>query len=397
MGKWGLLGVFIFGFLSFAGMNSFFKATNTVEFCTSCHTMQQNFTEYKESPHYKNHAGVRATCADCHVPKSTIPKIITKIVAAKDVYHEIIGTIDTPEKFEAHRWEMASRVWDKMKKSDSRECRSCHSWNAMMFPEQDKSASKKHQRAKKEGKTCIDCHKGIVHEEPDEPEEETSTQQPDSEKVATPPATPVAKQTEAAKPAAPKPPATPLAPSIQSTDATDAGALTDVVNSCNTCHGKDGNTQEAEIPSISGASSVYLHDALVAFKGGDRIGDEYQNADNEITDMNKLTADLSDEQLLALSEYYADKTYTRYNQSASETMAEVGAGLFDKKCEKCHADGGTDPEDDAGIIAGQPKNYLVKQFSHFDDGSREMPKKMAKKFKKLDDQQKQQIIEYLIK
>jgi cytochrome c-type protein NapC len=50
----------------------------------------------------------------------------------------------------------------------------------MMFEEnendiqpQGKMAAKKHQKAKAEGKTCIDCHKGIAHTEPDEPEEET--------------------------------------------------------------------------------------------------------------------------------------------------------------------------------------------------------------------------------
>jgi len=170
MTKWSFLGVFFLGVFAYAGMNLFFKETNTLEFCTSCHTMGQNFAEYKETLHYKNHSGVRAICSDCHVPKEPLAKIWTKIYAVKDIYHEIVGTIDTPEKFEKHRWEMANRVWDKMKASDSRECRSCHSWDAMMFNEQDKSASKRHQRAKKKGETCIDCHKGIVHEEPDEPE-----------------------------------------------------------------------------------------------------------------------------------------------------------------------------------------------------------------------------------
>ncbi|MGQ9658550.1 MAG: NapC/NirT family cytochrome c [Thermochromatium sp.] len=77
------------------------RTTNTLEFCTSCHTMQTNFEEYKESRPYKNTSGVQATCADYHVPKPLGPKLVTKIVAAKDGYHEIMGTIDTPEKFEA--------------------------------------------------------------------------------------------------------------------------------------------------------------------------------------------------------------------------------------------------------------------------------------------------------
>ena len=171
MGKWALLAIFSLGFFSYASMNVVLKETNTLEFCTSCHTMQQNFTEYKESAHYKNPAGVRAICSDCHVPKATIPKLIAKFFAVKDVYHEIVGTIDTPEKFEAHRWEMANRVWDKMKKTDSRECRSCHSWDAMMYETQDEMASGNHQRGKEEGKTCITCHQSLVHNEPEEVED----------------------------------------------------------------------------------------------------------------------------------------------------------------------------------------------------------------------------------
>jgi cytochrome c-type protein NapC len=134
--------------------------------------MQWNLEEYKETIHYQNASGVRATCSDCHVPKTFLPKMVAKLVAAKDVYHELLGTISTKEKFEKHRWDMANRVWAKMKASDSRECRSCHAWEGMDLSEQDRLARKKHGRSMDSGKTCIDCHKGIAHEEPEEPDEE---------------------------------------------------------------------------------------------------------------------------------------------------------------------------------------------------------------------------------
>jgi cytochrome c-type protein NapC len=156
----------------FAGLfNMGLAYTNEMEFCTSCHSMKINFEEYKESLHYKNGSGVQATCADCHVPKPFFPKMVAKVIAAKDVYHEIMGTIDTREKYEAHRWDMANRVWDKMRASNSRECRSCHEFTNMDLSEQGRSARKRHPRAMDDGDQCIDCHAGIVHEEPDEPEE----------------------------------------------------------------------------------------------------------------------------------------------------------------------------------------------------------------------------------
>jgi len=167
-----VLAVMLISGVAFAGLfNTGLGYTNEMEFCVSCHTMQTPYTEYKESLHYKNQSGVQATCSDCHVPKPFLPKMITKVIAAKDVYHEIIGTIDTPEKYEAHRWDMASRVWKKMKDSDSRECRSCHEFANMDLSEQGRSARSRHARAEDKGQTCIDCHTGLVHSEPDEPDE----------------------------------------------------------------------------------------------------------------------------------------------------------------------------------------------------------------------------------
>ena len=157
------------GFAAF--FNTGVAYTNEMEFCTSCHSMQVNLEEYKQTIHYKNPSGVQATCSDCHVPKEFLPKMVAKVMAAKDVYHEILGTVDTPEKYEAHRWGMASAVWAKMKSSNSRECLSCHKLENMDLAEQDRTARSKHGNALDDGQTCIDCHKGIAHELPDEPEE----------------------------------------------------------------------------------------------------------------------------------------------------------------------------------------------------------------------------------
>lgn len=160
-------------------------ATNTDEFCTSCHSMQWVTEEWKESDHYSNVSGMQAGCADCHVPKSLGPKLVAKVLATKDLWHEILGTVNTKEKFEAHRWQMANVVWDKMRATDSRECRSCHVFDAMDLEEQDRTARKKHVRAEKEGETCIECHQGVAHEEPDEPDEEERALMPEDASLMT--------------------------------------------------------------------------------------------------------------------------------------------------------------------------------------------------------------------
>ena len=128
--------------------------------------METNLGEYRETVHYNNHSGVRAICSDCHVPDEWSHKIKAKIMAVKDVYHELAGTISTPEKYEEHRLAMASAVWKKMKASDSRECRNCHNFDYMDFTIQETRAASEHQRAIDSGMTCIDCHQGIAHSLP---------------------------------------------------------------------------------------------------------------------------------------------------------------------------------------------------------------------------------------
>ena len=80
--------------------------------------------------------------------------------------HFVTGVIDTKEKFEAHRYELAKRVWTRMKQTDSLECRNCHHADKMDPDKQSEKAQARHKKGKAEGKTCIDCHFGIAHKEP---------------------------------------------------------------------------------------------------------------------------------------------------------------------------------------------------------------------------------------
>lgn len=168
-----LLTLVVLGLLAIGGLVGGFtvamEATNSIGFCTSCHDMSYNFEEYKKTIHYSNRSGVRAICSDCHVPKKNwFSEMYRKIEASRDVWAELMGTIDTREKFDAHRMEMAKREWARMKESDSIGCRNCHSFEAMDMDAQDKRAKNKHTEAAlaKSGKTCIDCHKGIAHKLP---------------------------------------------------------------------------------------------------------------------------------------------------------------------------------------------------------------------------------------
>jgi len=171
--KYSLIGIasvsFIAGIIFWGGFNTGMEATNRLEFCIGCHEMRDNvYQEYNKTIHYANRTGVRAICSDCHVPHEWVPKIIRKIQASQEVWGKLTGYIDTKEKFESHRMEMATKEWARMKANGSRECRNCHNFEAMSADYQKKSNYDRHMKAQADGKTCIDCHKGIAHHLPKE-------------------------------------------------------------------------------------------------------------------------------------------------------------------------------------------------------------------------------------
>mgnify|MGYP000524815018 FL=1 len=159
---------FLAGVIFWGGFNTAMELTNTEEFCTSCHEMRDNvYMELQSTIHYSNRSGVRAICSDCHVPHNWTDKIARKMQASKEVWGKIFGTIDTREKFEAHRLQLAQNEWTRLKANDSLECRNCHEFDSMDFTRQSKRAAAQHSSALAAGeKTCIDCHKGIAHKLP---------------------------------------------------------------------------------------------------------------------------------------------------------------------------------------------------------------------------------------
>ena len=164
-----VIGGFIAGIIFWGGFNTALEVTNTEEFCISCHEMENNvYEELKSTIHFTNRSGVRATCPDCHVPHKWTDKIARKMQASKEVWGKIFGTINTREKFLAHRLRLAQNEWTRLKANDSLECRNCHNFDYMDFTEQSERAANQHSGALANGeKTCIDCHKGIAHHLPD--------------------------------------------------------------------------------------------------------------------------------------------------------------------------------------------------------------------------------------
>lgn len=168
--RWFLLGIpaggliaFILGIGFTGGFLGGLKIAETDRFCTSCHEMSTPYQEYTHSVHFSNAFGIQASCGNCHVPPAFLPGLWRHIQAYAEVWGHMRGELDTPAKYEAHRLQLAQKIWAELGANDSAECRSCHTPSAMAFAKQPPAAASSHQSMAKDGTTCIDCHHGVAH------------------------------------------------------------------------------------------------------------------------------------------------------------------------------------------------------------------------------------------
>ncbi|NOR40792.1 MAG: cytochrome c-553 [Gammaproteobacteria bacterium] len=160
-----------------------------------------------------------------------------------------------------------------------------------------------------------------------------------------------------------------------------------LISDCDDCHGKDGISTDDDIPIIAGQSYIVLEDALIAFSADEQPckESEYRHGDTSraaIT-MCSIAAELSDEDIEALSEHYENLSFVAAEQGFDSALADKGATIHERNCEKCHSEGGSLADDDAGILAGQWTPYLRSAFDQYISGERSMSKKMAEKMERV--------------
>lgn len=177
-----------------------------------------------------------------------------------------------------------------------------------------------------------------------------------------------------------------------------AAELSELVSACENCHGKDGASTEPTIPIIGGFSAQYIMDSFTAYQDETRPCEEVKYLagphEGEASDMCKVTKELSKEEIGQLAEHFAAKTFVLAKQSVDAVLAKKGAGVHKLQCKKCHEDGGSSPDDDAGILAGQWMPYMEKEFQAYSSGEREMPEKMKVKMDKLSGDDIKALVQY---
>ncbi|HHO69055.1 MAG TPA: c-type cytochrome [Gammaproteobacteria bacterium] len=334
------------GIILWGGFNTAMEWTNTLSFCISCHEMESTvYQEYRHTVHYSNPSGVRATCPDCHVPRDWGPKVIRKIKASRELWYWATGAIDTREKFEARRLHLAERVWQTMKDTDSRECRNCHAFTTMDLAGQGRFAARIHGDAIGEGKTCIDCHKGISHHLPAMPAETAVAQQD-----------------------------------------IDMEYGEEINETCAGCHGEYAQgTPDGEYPRLAGLDARYIARQLRLFKSHERenipmipFATERELPEE---DVRTIAAYLSSIELPTRLPPVQASGFDAFERlQASKRVVniarypgniEAGGRLYAKECAACHGhDGYGDRRRAIPQLAGQRSRYLRRQIENFRKGKR---------------------------
>jgi len=172
---------------------------------------------------------------------------------------------------------------------------------------------------------------------------------------------------------------------------------------CAECHGETGNStidRGGVIPNIAGFSAILIFDTLSQFKDGDRKALAVKNKAGQLSNMSEISKKLSEQEAEAISLFLSEQKFTptkQVDRSNDEKLAAQGKLLHQDLCDDCHGEFGTSPVDDAPILAGQGRAYLIRQFDQISKQERYIPKRMKRKFRKLNNKDKLALIEFYTK
>jgi sulfide dehydrogenase cytochrome subunit len=110
--------------------------------------------------------------------------------------------------------------------------------------------------------------------------------------------------------------------------------------------------------------------------------------------MCEVAADLQDDEIEALAEHYSQQPFVAAAQEFDADLAAAGKAVHDADCDMCHSDGGSNPEDEASILAGQWAGYLERAFAEYRSGEREQPPSMKRAIDGLSDEDIVALINY---
>jgi sulfide dehydrogenase cytochrome subunit len=171
-----------------------------------------------------------------------------------------------------------------------------------------------------------------------------------------------------------------------------------IAEQCAACHGKNGASTEPTIPIIAGYSAKYIVESIKNFKTKARTCAEVtvQSGPKKGTksDMCKVTADLSSADAETVARYFAAQKFVRARQPFDAAQAQRGAAVYKLRCEKCHENNGSSPDEDNGILAAQWMPYLRDQIAGFRAGRRPIDDKMKQRLDKVTKDEEEALLHF---
>lgn len=163
-----------------------------------------------------------------------------------------------------------------------------------------------------------------------------------------------------------------------------AAGVPEAAKGCADCHGEKGVSSRGEIPTIAGMSAFYLEGQMQAYQQQKRPCPKVDKTDKSgKSDMCEVSKKLDAAQVKEVAAYFAGEKFAGAKQPVDAALAAKGKAIHDLRCESCHSEGGTVADDDAGILAGQWKEYLLQGLKEFHEGKRVQPEKMKPKLDPL--------------
>ncbi|WP_033136692.1 periplasmic diheme shuttle PdsA [Aeromonas finlandensis] len=171
----------------------------------------------------------------------------------------------------------------------------------------------------------------------------------------------------------------------------------EMTKTCNECHGNQGISTHTDIPTIAGVAESNLAEQLRTYLDG-RPAKTVNHVTGDTSkqgNMIDIVKGLSDEQIDELAAHYAELPYKPMKQPFDAALAKAGQKLHEESgCKKCHSEGGSVAEDEASILSGQPKGYMLASLQEFKAGKRSNDEKMNKAIIAMSDADLKALAEY---
>ncbi len=157
-----LLAAFLFGHFLTVGMGMFNEATARAEFCGLCHGSITSSEAYKTSNHRMNQLGISAECGDCHIRDGLYAGTWDHVSSGlRSLFLGIAkGHLTDPELQNELGETMAQNTRDWLVSVDASPCMHCHNDPMSGRP----SVTWEHEKAQRQGISCIGCHYNLVHD-----------------------------------------------------------------------------------------------------------------------------------------------------------------------------------------------------------------------------------------